>query len=75
VNADLGAGLDLTAVVQTRINLSLVFILVLGIWVEVRFGFTSGLGLSLSIGPSLVLCMKGRADDKKNNNLFSWGLG
>ena len=64
MNVDLGAGLDLTALVQ--LNPALVFIVFAGLWLEIRFGFTSGLGLSLNIGLSLVLGLKGVAYDKKS---------
>ena len=66
MNVDLGAGLDLTALVQTCLKPALIFIPVLGIGVEVRFGFTSGLGLSLNIGLSLVLGLKDIEYDKKS---------
>jgi hypothetical protein len=61
---DLGAGQDLTDLVALRP--AMVFILFLGLCLDMRFGFISELGLSLSTILSLALGMKGLVIDKKN---------
>jgi hypothetical protein len=70
VNLHLGAGLDLTELVQLCLNMAdVLFILFVGLWLEIHFGFTSGLGLSLSISLGRVPGMKGLKNDKKNRHI------
>ena len=69
MNLHLGAGLDLTELVRLCLNMAdVLFILFVGLWLEIRFGFTSGLGLSLSISLGRVPGMKGLENDKKNKD-------